>query len=83
MSSSKHTVSNVKKVRVSKEKTAKTQRAQAPVQSCRADTSQPAFTSNRSSHGGGGAFNPLMLLSFVVFAAYRRRKGGDVVEKHI
>ena len=71
------------KARVAKEKTAKTQHAQAPVQSRRADTSQPAFTSNRSSHGGGGggAFNPLMLLPFVVFAVYRRRKGGFIEEK--
>ena len=62
------------KDRVAKEKTAKTQRTQAPVQSRRADTSQLVFTSNRSSHGGGGgAFNPLMLLPFVMFAAYRRR----------
>ncbi len=63
------------KARVAKEKTAKTQRAQTPVKSHRIDTSQPAFTSNRSSHGdgGGGVFNPLMLLPFVLLAVYRKR----------
>ena len=63
------------KARVAKEKTAKTQRAQTPVKSHRIDTSQPAFTSNRSSHGGGGGgvFNPLMLLPFVLLAVYRKR----------
>ena len=48
-----HGIERKNKARVAKEQTAKTQRAQAPVQSRRADTSQPAFTSNRSSHGGG------------------------------
>ncbi|MEB8433270.1 VIT domain-containing protein [Cocleimonas sp. KMM 6892] len=78
-----HGIERKNKARVAKEQTAKTQRAQAPVQSRRADTSQPAFTSNRSSHGGGGggAFNPLMLLPFVVFAVYRRRKGGFIEDK--
>ncbi len=76
-----HGIERKNKARVAKEQTAKTQRAQAPVQSRRADTSQPAFTSNRSSHGGGGgAFNPLMLLPFVVFAVYRRKKGGFLGE---
>ena len=85
-----HGIERKNKARVAKEKTAKTaktQRAQAPVQSRRADTSQPAFTSNRSSHGGGGgAFNPLMLLPFVLVAVYRRRNaskivGGDMEKK--
>ena len=73
-----HGIERKIKARVAKEKIAKTQRAQTPVQSRRADTSQPAFNSNRSSHrsGGGGAFNPLMLLPLVVFAVYRRKKGG-------
>ncbi|WP_299875518.1 VIT and VWA domain-containing protein [uncultured Cocleimonas sp.] len=77
-----HGIERKNKARVAKEQKAKTQRAQAPVQSRRADTSQPAFTSNRSSHGGGGggAFNPLMLLPFVVFAVYRRKKGGFIEE---
>ena len=79
-----HGVERKNKARVAKEKTAKTQRKQAPVQSRRADTSQPAFNSNRSSHGGGGgggAFNPLMLLPFVVFAVYRRKRGGFIEKK--
>jgi len=76
-----HGIQRKNKARVSKEQTAKIQRAQSPIKSRRADASKPAFTSNRSSHGssqggGGGAFNPLMLLPFVVFAVYRRRKGG-------
>ncbi len=70
-----HGIERKNKVRVAKEKQAKIQRAQVPVQSRRVDNSQPAFKSNRSSHsGGGGAFNPLMLLPFVVFALYRRKK---------
>jgi Ca-activated chloride channel family protein len=80
-----HGIERKNKARVAKEKAAKTQRAQASVQSRRADTSQPAFTSNRSSHnssqgkgGGGGAFNPLMLLPFAVFAVYRRKKGASL-----
>ena len=78
-----HGIERKNKARVAKEQKAKTQRAQAPVQSRRADTSQPAFTSNRSSHGGGGGgvFNPLMLLPFVVFAVYRRKKGGLIEDK--
>ncbi len=74
-----HGIERKNKARVAKEKTAKTQRKQAPVQSRRADTSQPAFNSNRSSHGGGGgAFNPLMLLPFAVFAVDRIKKGGFI-----
>jgi len=75
-----HGIERKNKKRRAKEQTAKKQRAQAPVQSRRADTSQPAFTLNRSSHGGGGggAFNPLMLIPFVMFAVYRRKRGGDV-----
>ncbi len=78
-----HGIERKNKARVAIEKTAKTQRAQAPVKSRRADTSQPAFNSNRSSHGGGGggAFNPLMLLPFVVFAVYRIKKGGFIEER--
>jgi len=77
-----HGIERKNKARVAKEKTAKTQRAQAPVKTRRADTTQPAFNSNRSSHGGGGgAFNPLMLLPLVVFAVYRRKKGGLIEEK--
>lgn len=80
-----HGIERKNKVRVAKEQKAKTQRAQAPVQSKRADTSQPAFNSNRSSHGsgggGGGAFNPLMLLPFAMFAIFRRKKRGFIEGK--
>ena len=72
----KHGIERKNKDRVAKEQAAKKQRAAAPVQSNRVDNSQPAFNSKRSSHGGGGAFNPLMLLPFVVFVIYRRKKGG-------
>ena len=67
------------KDRVAKEQTAKTQRTATPVQSNRIDNSQPAFNSNRSSHsGGGGAFNPIMLLPFVLIAFYRKKRGGFI-----
>ena len=72
-----HGIERKNKTRVAKEQAAKTQRAQAPVQSRRADTAQPAFKSNRSSFsggGGGGSINPLMLLPFILLAVYRRKK---------
>ena len=82
-----HGIERKNKARVAKEQKAKTQRAAAPVKSRRVDNSQPAFKSNRSSHGGGGgAFNPLMLLPLVLFAYYRRRNiskiiGGDMEKR--
>jgi len=47
----------------------------------RADTAQPAFSQQRSSYsfgggsGGGGSFNPLMLIPFVLLMICRMRKG--------
>ena len=82
-----HGIERKNKARVAKEKTAKTQRAQAPVQSRQADSSQPAFNSNRSSHdsskgnGGGGSVSPLMLLPFLFVAVCRRNRGGLIEKK--
>lgn len=78
-----HGIERKNKERVAKEQAAKSQRAAAPVKPRRVDNSQAAFNSNRSSHGGGsggGAFNPLMLLPFVLIAVCRR-KNGDFIEK--
>jgi len=76
-----HGIDRKNKARVAKEQAAKTQRAVSPVKQRRVDNSQPAFNSNRPSHGGGGAFNPLMILPLALFAILRRRKGGFIEKK--
>jgi hypothetical protein len=56
---------------------AQQQRAQAPVQSRRADTQQPMFNSNRATHSssGAGAVGPWMLVLVLplIWVAVRNR----------
>lgn len=48
--------------RLETEKQAQQQRSSQPVVSNRADTQKPMFTSNRSSHTGGGSFDAWLLI---------------------
>ena len=59
------------------EQKAKQVRAQTPIVTHRVDTHKPAFNNRPRvsySGGGGGAFNPLMLLPLVLLVMFRRRK---------
>lgn len=66
--------------RVAVENSAQQQRAAAPVTSRRVDNNQPMYSSQRSSHRGGGTFDAwsiLILLPMLVamFAKRRKHKG--------
>jgi len=71
-----HGIERKNQKRRQREQKAKQARAQAPIVTHRVDMHKPAFNSKPrvSYSGGGGAFNPLLLLPLILIGFFRRRK---------